>query len=181
MARFPVGSARHRFCNSPQVSTHPRWAPYNPKPTTPSNYHVAPVNSKSSNLCHTHRRPNCAALLTPTLRRTNRLASIIICFSQFKRFHRFSDNERPDRRGRIRSITERLWLVRSSPCRLPWACLAVGLPWNRQGGILVSTAFPCSALTTRWVRSTLYTGGATFASGHVRKPEPDRVPFWSKP
>jgi hypothetical protein len=24
---------------------------------------------------------------------------------------------------------------RSSPCRLPWACLAVGLPWNSQGGI----------------------------------------------
>jgi len=79
----------------------------------------APVNSKSSNLCHTHRRPNCTALLTPALRRTNRLASIVICFSQFKRFHRFSDNERPDRRGRIHSITERLWLVRSSQRRYP--------------------------------------------------------------
>ena len=93
-----------------------------------------PVNSKWSNLCHTHRRPNGTALLTPALRCTNRLASIVICFSQFKRFHRFSDNERPDRRGRIHSITERLWLVRSSQRRLPWACLAVGLPWNSQGG-----------------------------------------------
>ncbi len=125
----------------------------------------APVNSKSSHLCHTHRRPNCAALLTPTLRRTNRLASIIICFSQFKRFHRFSDNERPDRRGHIRSITERLWLVRSSPCRLSWACLAVGLPWTSQGGMTL-TAFPCSTFVTGRVRSTLYTGGATFASDY---------------
>ena len=91
----------------------------------------APVNSRWSNLCHTHRRPNGTALLTPALRRTNRLASIVICFSQFKRFHRFSDNERPDRRRRIHSITERLWLVRSSPCRLPWACLAVGWPWKQ--------------------------------------------------
>src|SRR5438552_7590510 len=36
-----------------------------------------------------------------------------------------SCKERPDRRGRIRSITERPWLVRSSPCRLPWVGLAV--------------------------------------------------------
>jgi len=43
------------------------------------------------------------------------------------------------------------------------------------------TAFPCSAFTTGRVRSTLYTGGATFASGHVREPEPDRLPFWPKP
>src|ERR1051326_3229128 len=43
------------------------------------------------------------------------------------------------------------------------------------------TAFPCSASATGRVRSTLYTGGATFASGHVRKPEPDRLPFWPKP
>ena len=136
----------------------------------------APVNSRGSNLCHTHERPNRAALLTLALRRTNRLASIIICFSQFNRFHRFSDNERPDRRGHIHSVTERLWLVRSSQRRLPWACLAVGLPWNSQGGINW-TAFPCSASTTGWVRSTLYTGGATFASGHVREPDPDRLPF----
>jgi len=45
----------------------------------------------------------------------------------------------------------------------------------------IETAFPCSASTTGRVRSTLYTGGATFASGHVRKPEPDRLPFWPKP
>jgi len=35
----------------------------------------------------------------------------------------------------IRPITGRPWLLRSSPCRFPWACLAVGLPWNSQGGV----------------------------------------------
>ena len=59
----------------------------------------------------------------------------------------------------------------------PWACLAVGLPWNSQGGIELETAFPCSTFVTGRVRSTLYTGGASFASGHVRKPDPDRLPF----
>src|SRR6266567_2530428 len=88
-----------------------------------------------SNLCHTNQRPTCSAILMPVLRRTNRRTSIVICISQGERFHRFSDNERPDRRGHIRSITDRHWLVRSSPCRLPWACLAVGLPWTSQGGM----------------------------------------------
>jgi hypothetical protein len=47
-------------------------------------YHGYPGRSNIhlSNLCHTDRRPKCAALLTPALRRTNRLASIIICISQ---------------------------------------------------------------------------------------------------
>ena len=81
----------------------------------------------------------------------------------------------------VRSVTDRPWLVRSSQRRLPWACLAVGLPWNSQGGIELETAFPCSTFVTGRVRSTLYTGGASFASGHVRKPDPDRLPFWSKP
>jgi len=59
------------------------------------------------NLCHTDQRPTCSAILMPGLRRTNRQASIVICISQWERFHRFSDNERPDRRGHIRSITDR--------------------------------------------------------------------------
>ena len=56
-------------------------------------------------------------------------------FPGWRRFHILSCHERPDRRGHIRCITYRRWLLRSSPCRLPWACLAVGLPWNCQGGI----------------------------------------------
>ena len=54
---------------------------------------------------------------------------------------------------------------------LRWACLGTA-----KAG-LNSTAFPCSTSVTGWVRSTLYTGGAISASGHVRKPEPDRLPF----
>src|SRR5438034_8035114 len=41
----------------------------------------------------------------------------------------------------------------------------------------LQTAFPCSRSVTGRVRSTLCTGGAPFASGHVREPEPDRLPF----
>ena len=66
-------------------------------------------------------------------------------------------------------------LSRPLPLSLSRAC-GVGLPGNRPGGI--PAAFPCSAFTTRWVRSTLYTGGATFASGYVRQPEPDRWPYF---
>ena len=97
-------------------------------------------------------------------------------FPVLRRFHILSCHARPDRRGSIRSITDRLLLLRSSPGRFPRACLAVGLPGNRPGGI--PAAFPCSAFITGWVRSTLYTGGASFASGHVRRPDPDRWPYF---
>ena len=90
------------------------------------------------------------------------------------RFCSFSCKDRPNRRGHIRSITDRLWLVRSSQRRPPRVCLAVCLPRRSQGGM--SAAFPCSAFPTGWVRSTLYTGGASFASGYVRQSEPDRWP-----
>jgi hypothetical protein len=60
---------------------------------------------------------------------------------------------------------------RLRPLGLPYGWLA----WKPPGGI--SAAFPCSVVTTGRVRSTLYTGGATFASGYVRQPEPDRWPY----
>jgi hypothetical protein len=52
----------------------------------------------------------------------------------------------------------------------------VGLPGSRPGGI--PATFPCSAFLTGGGRSTLYTGGASFASGHVRRPDPDRWPYF---
>src|SRR5437762_12258452 len=64
-----------------------------------------------------------------------------------------------------------------SPLGLPCGRLALEQPRRDE----LETAFPCSASSTGWVRSTLYTGGAKFASGHVREPEPDHLPFWPKP
>jgi hypothetical protein len=66
---------------------------------------------------------------------TDRLRSVVICFSSGRRFYGLSCKERPDRRGHIQSVTDRHWLLRSSQRRLPWARLAVSLPWNGQGGI----------------------------------------------
>ena len=60
-------------------------------------------------------RLGCAPLATAP-GRTKRLASLIICFSRLRRFHRLSCHSRPDRRGRIRCVTHRLWLLRSSQC-----------------------------------------------------------------
>ena len=59
-------------------------------------------------------------------------------FPGLRRFHRLSCHSRPDRRGHIRPIAGRPWLLRSSHCRLPWAGLAVGLPWNSQGGMTLN-------------------------------------------
>ena len=89
----------------------------------------------------------CAPLGT-TPRRTKRLASLIICFSQLGRFHRLSCHSRPDRRGHIRRITHRHWLLRPSQCRACYPALRLGRPrtaWPRL------TAFPCSALDTGWI------------------------------
>jgi len=67
----------------------------------------------------------------------------------------FSRLSRPDRRGRIRLVTNRPWLLRSShgcSCR---PALRWGWPppaWSRPA------AFPCSAFITGRFRSALYTG-----------------------
>jgi len=61
----------------------------------------------------------------------------------------------------------------SLPPGLPYG----GLAWQLARRVSQAT-FPCSAFSTGWVRSTLYTGGATFASGHVRRPNPDRWPYF---
>jgi len=51
-------------------------------------------------------------------------------FPGLRRFHRLSCHSRPDRRGRIRHVTYRHWLLRSSPCCLRSPCLAVGVATN---------------------------------------------------
>jgi hypothetical protein len=58
--------------------------------------------------------------------RTERRASLVICFSRLRRFHMRSCQVRPDRRGPIPRITRGLWLFRSSPCCVCSACLTVG-------------------------------------------------------
>ena len=64
-------------------------------------------------------------------------------------------------------------LSMSLPLSLPY-----GWPVLERPGRVA--AFPCSVFTTGWVRSTLYTGGASFASGHVRRPDPDRWPLFGR-
>ena len=66
-----------------------------------------------------------------------------------RRFHILSCHERPDRRGHIRRITHRRWLLRSSQCCLCYPALRLGRPrtaWPRH-----LTAFPCSAFVTGWI------------------------------
>ena len=58
--------------------------------------------------------------------RTERRASLVICFSRLRRFHMRSCQVRPDRRGHIPRITRGLWLFRSSQCCVCSACLTVG-------------------------------------------------------
>ena len=106
----------------------------------------APVNSRWSHLCHTHRRPNGTALLTPALRRTKRLASLIICFSRLRRLHRLSFHSRPDRRGHIRCVTHRPWLLRSSQGCLRYPALRSGRPRPASPG---ATPFPLAGAGKR--------------------------------
>ena len=48
-----------------------------------------------------------------------------------RRFHMFSCHARPDRRGHIRRITHRPWLLRPSQCCVFLPCLAVGAATTR--------------------------------------------------
>jgi hypothetical protein len=68
-----------------------------------------------------YRHPAATTLcsFTTALRRTNRQASVVICCLNEQRFEVLSCHFRPDRRGRIRCITPRLWLLRSSQCCSP--------------------------------------------------------------
>ena len=96
-----------------------------------------------------------------------------------RRFHIFSRHSRPDRRGRIRCVTHRLWLLRSSPCCLRFPALRLGRPRTAWPG---ATAFPCSAFDTGGVRSALlHRQSCECAPGHVRQPGLDCVPFWPQP
>jgi hypothetical protein len=80
------------------------------------------------------------------LRRINRQASVVICFLNEKRFEVLSCHFRPDRRGRIRCITHRPWLLRSSQCCSPRTRLAVRSARSR--GRAGLAAFPCSTTFT---------------------------------
>ena len=67
-----------------------------------------------------------------------------------------SRHSRPDRRQRIRFITNRPWLLRPSQCCPCSPCLAVGPATTRVAPR--PAAFPCSAFITGGFRSALYTG-----------------------
>ena len=83
-------------------------------------------------LGNTRMWPFCAALpWATTPGRTKRLASLIICFSRLRRFHRLSCHSRPDRRGHIQCITHWRWLLRSSQCCLRYLALRLRRPRPR--------------------------------------------------
>jgi len=69
-------------------------------------------------------------------------------FPGLRRFHMRSCHSRPDRRGRIRCVTHRLWLLRSSPCCSCYPALRLGRPRKAWPGV---AAFPCSAFDTGWI------------------------------
>jgi len=131
-------------------------------------------------LGNTRVRPFCAALLRATAPgRTKRLASLVICISRVRRFRMLSCHSRPDRRGHIRRITHRRWLLRSSQCWLRFPALRLGRPRTAWPG---DTAFPCSAFDTGEVRSALlHRQFSECTPGHVRRPGLDCLPFWLQP
>ena len=51
-------------------------------------------------------------------------------FPGLRRFHTLSCHSRPDRRGHIRRVTHRRWLLRSSQCCCLVLCLAVRVTTN---------------------------------------------------
>ena len=109
--------------------------------------------------------------------RTKRLASLIICISRLRRFHMLSCHSRPDRRGHVRRITHRLWLLRSSPCCLRFPALQLGRPQTAWPG---AAAFPCSVFDTGGFRSALlHRQFSECTPGHVRRPGLDCLPFGS--
>ncbi len=100
-------------------------------------------------------------------------------FPGLRRFHMLSCHSTPGRRGHIRSITDRPWLLRPSQCCGFFPALRLGRPrpaWPKP------TAFPCSAFDTGRFRSALlHRQSCEFAPGHVRQPGLDCVPFWREP
>ena len=100
-------------------------------------------------------------------------------FPGLRRFRIRSCHARPDRRGRIRCITHRLWLLRSSQCCLRFPALRLGRPRTAWPGL---AAFPCSAFDTGEVRSALlHRQSCECAPDHVRQPGLDCVPCWPEP
>ena len=90
-----------------------------------------------------------------------------------KWFHMLSCHSRPDRRGHIRRITHRPWLLRSSQCCFRFPALRLGRPRTAWPG---DTAFPCSAFDTGEVRSALlHRQFCECTPGHVRRPR-SRLP-----
>ena len=92
------------------------------------------------------------------------MADVVICFSSYWRFSRFSCHERPVRRGltfvpgnvstRIRALTARHSLFRTSQTRM-----AMGIPCGLLSLLQGShTGFSRSATEVCWVRFLLSTG-----------------------
>jgi hypothetical protein len=63
--------------------------------------------------------------------RTKRRASLIICIPELRRFHIFSCHSTPGRRGHIRHITWRHWLLRPSQCCDSFPRLTIGATTTR--------------------------------------------------
>ena len=96
-----------------------------------------------------------------------------------RRFHMLSCHSTPGRRGHIRPVTDRLWLLRPSQCCVFYPALRLGRPrpaWPKPA------AFPCFAFDTVGFRSALlHRQSCEFAPGHVRQPGLNCVPFWLEP
>ena len=131
-------------------------------------------------LDNTGVRPIWAVLLWRQLRDApSGWRRLSFAFPGRKWFHMLSCHSRPDRRGHIRRITHRPWLLRSSPCCFRFPALRLGRPRTAWPG---DTAFPCSAFDTGEVRSALlHRQFFECAPGHVRRPGLDCLPFWLQP
>ena len=95
-------------------------------------------------------------------------------FPDLRRFHILSCPSTPGRRGHIRRITRRHWLLRPSQGCLRFPALRLGRPRTAWPG---ATAFPCSACDTGEFRfALLHRQSRGCAPGHVRRPGLDCVP-----
>ena len=131
-------------------------------------------------LDNTGLRPIWAVLLCQQLRDApSDWRRLSFAFPGRKWFRMLSCHSRPDRRGHIRRITHRRWLLRSSQCWLRYPALRLGRPRTAWPG---DTAFPCSAFDTGEVRSALlHRQFSECTPGHVRRPGLDCLPFWLQP
>ena len=96
-------------------------------------------------------------------------------FPGLRRFRIRSCHARPDRRGHIRHATHRRWLLRSSQCCCLLLCLTVRVTTN---SVVQADSVSMFCIRYGMDLGPLCTPAVLlFASGHVRKPEPDCAPF----